>query len=124
MVASKKGEEEQEGMEMREKTPLAMVTEVEPVVSGGEVEQEVKEAMEVEKDGEESNKEEATQQQHSTATAWARFAVAKWSLVTVAGYQGNCQAFLAWQEANVIGKEDWEEGEMGEVPSNNTNLDA
>ncbi|KAG5733192.1 hypothetical protein E4T56_gene6602 [Termitomyces sp. T112] len=33
-------------------------------------------------------------------------------------------AFLAWQEANRIGEGDWEEREMGEVPSNNADFDA
>ncbi|KAG5726760.1 hypothetical protein E4T56_gene1154 [Termitomyces sp. T112] len=37
-------------------------------------------------------------------------------------YWGNCQAFLAWQEANRVGKEDWEEGEMGDISSDNANL--
>ncbi|KAG5721939.1 hypothetical protein E4T56_gene18400 [Termitomyces sp. T112] len=56
--------------------------------------------------------------------ARAGFAVAKWLLVTVAGYWGNCQAFIAWQEANRVSKEDWEEGKMEDVPSNNADLDV
>ncbi|KNZ77755.1 hypothetical protein J132_03978 [Termitomyces sp. J132] len=55
---------------------------------------------------------------------WARFAVAKWSLETVAGYWGNCQVFLAWQKANKIGKEDWEERKMEDVPSSNADLNS
>ncbi|KAG5350731.1 hypothetical protein C0989_009489 [Termitomyces sp. Mn162] len=56
--------------------------------------------------------------------ARARFTIVKQLLATLAGYQGNCQAFLAWQEENNIGEEDWEEGEMEEVPSNDANLDT
>ncbi|KAG5729811.1 hypothetical protein E4T56_gene991 [Termitomyces sp. T112] len=156
------GEEERD-VKMREKIPLAMVTEVEPVISRGEVgKQEVKEgAMKIEKD-EESEEESVVQQwgiwsstllhlgnnelkwlgedlalptllmltmllcgyneraagvekhfrrelervKKEFLNARARFAVAKRSLATVAGYWGNCQAFLAWQEVNGIGKED------------------
>ncbi|KAG5726198.1 hypothetical protein E4T56_gene14760 [Termitomyces sp. T112] len=64
-VASEEGREEQEDVEMREKTPLVTVTKVKLVVSGGEVEgkQEVEEeAMEVEK-AKESNEETVMQQQ-------------------------------------------------------------
>ncbi|KAG5332755.1 hypothetical protein C0989_006555 [Termitomyces sp. Mn162] len=54
MVTSKEGEEEQEDVEMREKTPLATVAKVKPVVGKkAEEEQEVEEeVMKVEKDKE------------------------------------------------------------------------
>ncbi|KAG5350021.1 hypothetical protein C0989_000615 [Termitomyces sp. Mn162] len=67
IVASERGREEQEDVEMREKTPLATVAEVEPAASRGEVEgeQEVEEeAIEVEKD-EESNEEIVVQWQET-----------------------------------------------------------
>ncbi|KNZ81207.1 hypothetical protein J132_02404 [Termitomyces sp. J132] len=62
--------------------------------------------------------------QEELLMARARYSVAKWLLVVVAGYRSNCQAFLAWQQENNISKVDWEEGEMKEVSDNNANLDA
>ncbi|KAG5349333.1 hypothetical protein C0989_004571, partial [Termitomyces sp. Mn162] len=56
--------------------------------------------------------------------AWARYTVAKRMLATLAGYQCNCQAFLAWQEENNIGEGDWEEAEAMEVPDDDADLDA
>ncbi|KAG5330777.1 hypothetical protein C0989_008568 [Termitomyces sp. Mn162] len=57
--------------------------------------------------------------------ARARYAVAKQTLVTLAGYWHDCQAFLAWQEENNIGEGDWEEAkESVEVPDNDTDLDS
>ncbi|KAG5350026.1 hypothetical protein C0989_000574 [Termitomyces sp. Mn162] len=150
LVASEEVGEKGQDVEMRETTPLATVAEVEPLVSGGEVKnrQEVKEkVVEVEKD-EESKKEgpgaahhcvryneraaeierqfrrELERMREELLEVWARFAVAKWSLETVAGYWGNCQVFLAWQKANKIGKEDWEERKMEDVPSSNADLNS
>ncbi|KNZ73980.1 hypothetical protein J132_08874 [Termitomyces sp. J132] len=56
--------------------------------------------------------------------AQACYTVAKRTLATLAGYQRNCQAFLAWQEENNIGKGDWEEAGAMEVPDDNADLDA
>ncbi|KAG5723820.1 hypothetical protein E4T56_gene9885 [Termitomyces sp. T112] len=141
MIASKEGEDGQEDMEMREKTPLATVAEVEPAASGGEVEEE---AMEVEAN-KESNKEPVVQQ---------------WGIWTSMPLQQVGNDKLEWlsenlalptplmlamllrsygkraaemeqrfqreleREKNGVGKKDWEEGEMGDVASNNANLNA
>ncbi|KAG5332036.1 hypothetical protein C0989_007404 [Termitomyces sp. Mn162] len=56
--------------------------------------------------------------------ARAHYTVAKRTLATLAGYRRDCQAFLAWQEENNIGEEDWEEMEAMEVPDNDADLDA
>ncbi|KAG5723187.1 hypothetical protein E4T56_gene261 [Termitomyces sp. T112] len=57
--------------------------------------------------------------------AWARYAVAKQTLVTLVGYQCDCQAFLAWQEENNIGEGDWEEAEDSvKVPDDKADLDS
>ncbi|KAG5332117.1 hypothetical protein C0989_007162 [Termitomyces sp. Mn162] len=57
--------------------------------------------------------------------ARARYTVAKQTLATLAGYQCDCQAFLAWQEENNIGEGDWEEVEDPvEVPDNDADLDS
>ncbi|KNZ80453.1 hypothetical protein J132_05573 [Termitomyces sp. J132] len=54
----------------------------------------------------------------------ACYTVAKQTLATLAGYQCNCQAFLAWQEENNVGEGDWEEAEAMEVPDDDADLDA
>ncbi|KNZ80872.1 hypothetical protein J132_04096 [Termitomyces sp. J132] len=57
--------------------------------------------------------------------ARARYTVAKQTLATLAGYQCDCQAFLAWQEENNIGEGDWEQVEDPvEVPDNDADLDS
>ncbi|KAG5333122.1 hypothetical protein C0989_006271 [Termitomyces sp. Mn162] len=57
--------------------------------------------------------------------AQACYTVAKQMLVTLAGYQRDCQAFLAWQKENNIREGDWEEVEDPvEVPDNDTDLDS
>ncbi|KNZ74845.1 hypothetical protein J132_06067 [Termitomyces sp. J132] len=56
--------------------------------------------------------------------ARAHYTVVKQTLVTLAGYWHDCQAFLAWQEENNIGEGDWEEAEAMEVPDNDAALDA
>ncbi|KNZ72048.1 hypothetical protein J132_04962 [Termitomyces sp. J132] len=56
--------------------------------------------------------------------AWACYTVARRTLATLAGYQRDCQAFLAWQEENNIGEGNWEEMEAMEVPDNDADLDA
>ncbi|KAG5336844.1 hypothetical protein C0989_011789 [Termitomyces sp. Mn162] len=56
--------------------------------------------------------------------ARARFSVAKRMLATLAGYWHDYQAFLAWQEENNIGAENWEEEELGEVPDNDADPDT
>ncbi|KAG5349266.1 hypothetical protein C0989_004910 [Termitomyces sp. Mn162] len=56
--------------------------------------------------------------------AWARYTITKQTLVTLAGYQHDCQAFLAWQEENNVGEGDWEEAEAMEVPDNDADFDA
>ncbi|KNZ75942.1 hypothetical protein J132_00690 [Termitomyces sp. J132] len=55
---------------------------------------------------------------------WARYTVTKQMLVTLAGYQRDCQAFLAWQEENNVREGDWEEAEVMEVPDDNADLNA
>ncbi|KAG5721952.1 hypothetical protein E4T56_gene18395 [Termitomyces sp. T112] len=55
--------------------------------------------------------------------ARAQYAVAKQTLATLSGYWHDCQAFLAWQENN-IGKGDWEEEGLVDVPDDNADLDA
>ncbi|KAG5331695.1 hypothetical protein C0989_007442 [Termitomyces sp. Mn162] len=55
---------------------------------------------------------------------WARYTVAKRMLATLAEYQCNCQAFLAWQEENNVGEGDWEEAGAMEVPDDNADLNA
>ncbi|KAG5334876.1 hypothetical protein C0989_002744 [Termitomyces sp. Mn162] len=47
------------------------------------------------------------------AAVRAQFTVAKQTLATLVEYQHDCQAFLAWQEENNVGEEDWEEGGLG-----------
>ncbi|KNZ78374.1 hypothetical protein J132_01027 [Termitomyces sp. J132] len=56
--------------------------------------------------------------------AQARYTMAKQTLATLAGYQCNCQAFLAWQEENNVGEGDLEEAEAMEVPDNDADLDT
>ncbi|KAG5349287.1 hypothetical protein C0989_004819 [Termitomyces sp. Mn162] len=56
--------------------------------------------------------------------AQAHYTVVKRMLATLAGYQHDCQAFLAWQEENNIGEGDWEEAEAMELPDNDAALDA
>ncbi|KAG5336891.1 hypothetical protein C0989_011648 [Termitomyces sp. Mn162] len=57
--------------------------------------------------------------------ARAHYTVAKQTLATLAGYQHDCQTFLAWQEENNIGEGDWEEVEDSmEVPDDNADLDS
>ncbi|KAG5334164.1 hypothetical protein C0989_004236 [Termitomyces sp. Mn162] len=55
---------------------------------------------------------------------WACYTVAKQTLVTLAGYWHDCQAFLAWQEENNVIEGDWEEAEAMEVPDDDAALDA
>ncbi|KAG5348943.1 hypothetical protein C0989_007047 [Termitomyces sp. Mn162] len=58
-------------------------------------------------------------------TVRAHYTVAKQTLVTLAGYWCDCQAFLAWQEENNIGEGDWEEAEDPvEVSDDDADLDA
>ncbi|KAG5327940.1 hypothetical protein C0989_010952, partial [Termitomyces sp. Mn162] len=54
------------------------------------------------------------------ARAW--FTVTKQTLATLVGYRHDCQAFLAWQEENNVGEEDWEEDNLVEVPDDNADL--
>ncbi|KAG5334676.1 hypothetical protein C0989_003176 [Termitomyces sp. Mn162] len=56
--------------------------------------------------------------------AQARYTVAKQTLATLAGYQCDCQAFLAWQEENNVGEGDWEEAGVMEVPDDDADLNA
>ncbi|KAG5723850.1 hypothetical protein E4T56_gene9851 [Termitomyces sp. T112] len=56
--------------------------------------------------------------------ARACYTVARQTLVTLAGYRRDCQAFLAWQEENNIGEGDWEEAGAMEVPDDDADLDA
>ncbi|KNZ71572.1 hypothetical protein J132_08630 [Termitomyces sp. J132] len=73
-VASKEGEKEVKDVEMREETPLIMIAEVEPAVSGGAVEGEEEvevEAIDMDEDEDKENKdEERVQQRHATVTGW------------------------------------------------------
>ncbi|KNZ74951.1 hypothetical protein J132_05349 [Termitomyces sp. J132] len=55
----------------------------------------------------------------------AHYTVAKQTLVTLAGYQQDCQAFLAWQKENNIEEGNWEEAEDSvEVPDDDADLDS
>ncbi|KAG5727091.1 hypothetical protein E4T56_gene20331 [Termitomyces sp. T112] len=55
----------------------------------------------------------------------AHYTVAKQTLATLAGYQQDCQAFLAWQKENNIEEGNWEEAEDSvEVPDDDADLDS
>ncbi|KNZ76554.1 hypothetical protein J132_09636 [Termitomyces sp. J132] len=132
-------EEGREDAEMRETTPLATVAEVEASDMEIEGEEEV-EAVPVATE-EEERAEEVEVVRRGTWSATPLRPVGddelEWlgedlgwptpltrTLATLAGYQRDCQAFLAWQEENNISKEDWEEMEAMEVPDNDADLDA
>ncbi|KAG5350739.1 hypothetical protein C0989_009458 [Termitomyces sp. Mn162] len=148
-VASEEEKKETENVEMREKTPLVTIAEVEPAGTWSSTPLQQVNNNKLEWLGEDLawptllmsamllwryNKRvagverqfgrEMEKAKEELLEARARFTVTKQLLATLVGYQGNCQAFLAWQEENNIGKEDWEEGEMEELPSNNTDLNA
>ncbi|KAG5349628.1 hypothetical protein C0989_002674 [Termitomyces sp. Mn162] len=65
---------------------------------------------------------EAAREELVVARVW--YAVTKPTLVILAGYWHNCQAFLAWQEENNVGEGDWEEKDLGEVPDDDADLNA
>ncbi|KNZ77140.1 hypothetical protein J132_06135 [Termitomyces sp. J132] len=148
-VANEEGERD---VEMRETTPLAIVAEVEREASNMEVEGE-EELEAVPAMAEEDKEEERAEEVEGTWTlladfdkraagvewqfqrkleaakeellaARAHYTVVKQTLVTLAGYWHDCQAFLAWQEENNIGEGDWEEAEAMEVPDNDAALNA
>ncbi|KAG5348871.1 hypothetical protein C0989_007611 [Termitomyces sp. Mn162] len=159
-----------EDVEMRETTPLAMVTKMEQEASDMEVEV-VPIAAEEEERAEEGNwsntplcqvgdnelewlgkdlgwptplttaallmdfdervagverrfQRELEAAREELLAARACYTVARQTLVTLAGYWRDCQAFLAWQEENNVGEGDWEEAEVREVPDDDADLDA